>query len=299
MPYKAYRKRVDLLPGGRITDLEYADDIALLGENTEALQRLLDRLVVEASKFGLSFSVSKSKVFVQDWQDPDPALTIAGSRLELVDRFVYLGSCMSAAGAIEDEIKSRIAKARVAFMNLKHLWRRHDVSLSLKGRVYKTTVRAVLLYGCESWALRVEDLRRLSVFDNRCMRSIARVWWDRHTTNDEVRQRLFGADSLDLEQTIQLAQLRWLGHVLRMPPQRLPRRALFATAGDGWKKPQGGQPMTWRRVLKKLTERLAVIGRSRLPGWDRKDAETRWLETLEVMALNRTQWRACCLSLLH
>jgi hypothetical protein len=286
---------VELLPGNRITDLVYADDIALLGDNTHAIQRSLDRLVSEASKYGLHFSAPKSKVFVQDWQGAPPTLSLAGTQLELVERFVYLGSCVSAGGTIKDEVTSRIAKARLAFTNLKHLWRRRDIPLLLKGRVYKATVRAVLLYGCETWSLRAEDLRKLSVFDNRCLRSIARVWWDQHVKNDDLQQRIFGADSRNLESTIKLMRVRWLGHVLRMPPQRYPRRALFANAGDGWKKPPGGQPLTWRQSTKKQTEGLAVVNRTRLPGWDRKDEDNKWLETLDVMARNRNQWRECCL----
>ncbi|VDP50729.1 unnamed protein product [Schistosoma mattheei] len=31
-------------------------------------------------------------------------------------------------------------------------------------------------------------------------------------------------------------RLRWLGHVLRMPKHRLPRRAMLSGIGDGWKK---------------------------------------------------------------
>jgi hypothetical protein len=291
-------KGVELLPGSRVADLEYADDIALLGDNPQAVQQSLDCLVTEASKYGLHFAASKSKVFLQDWQGVVPALTLAGVQLELVSNFVYLGSCVSAGGTVGDEVTLRMAKARMVFANLKHLWRRRDISLSLKGRVYKTTVRAVLLYGCETWPLLEGDLRRLSVFDNRCLRSIARVWWDHRISNDDVRRRIFGADSPSLKQTISLMQLRWLGHVLRMPPHRLPRRALFASAGCGWKKPQGGQPLTWRRGMKKLTARLAVFDRTRLPGWDRRDEENRWLVTLDSMEKNRNQWRECCKSLL-
>ncbi|GAA55806.1 hypothetical protein CLF_109049, partial [Clonorchis sinensis] len=36
-------------------------------------------------------------------------------------------------------------------------------------------VRAVLLCGCETWPVRAAELRRLQVFDNRCLRTIL-VW---------------------------------------------------------------------------------------------------------------------------
>ena len=66
------------------------------------------------------------------------------------------------------------------------------ISLRLKGRVCKTTVRAVLLYGSETWLLQVEDLRRLQVFDSRCLRNIAGVGRCQRIRNETVRKRVFG-----------------------------------------------------------------------------------------------------------
>ncbi|CAH8492285.1 unnamed protein product [Dicrocoelium dendriticum] len=285
---------VELLPGDRLTDLDYADDIALLGDDPQSVQNALDRLAMEASKYGLCFTPGKCKTLLQDWQVPEPALTIAGHVLEQVPCFTYLGSCITAGGGVGDEVSQRIAKARLAFIKLRHLWRRRDVTLKLKGRVYNASVRAVLLYGCETWPIRSEDMKRLSVFDNRCLRRIARVWWQHHVSNAEVRDRVLGTNSASLQDVILRHRMRWLGHVLRMPAHRLPRRALFALPGSDWKKCRGGQPMTWRRSMKKATSSLAAVGPVRLPGWGPRDAELQWLETLDVMARNRHQWRQCC-----
>jgi len=284
---------VELLPGNRVGDLEYADDIALLGDNSQVMQSALDRLAIEASRYGMCFAPEKCKVLLQDWREPVPDLYQNGERMEVVDTFNYLGSCITAGGGVGEEISLRIAKARLAFANLRHLWRRRDISLSIKGRVYCAAVRSVLLYGCETWPLLAKDVHRLAVFDNRCLRRIARVWWQQRIRNDVVQRRVLGPSNLPLSQLISLHQLRWLGHVLRMPVQRLPYRALFAVPGHDWKKQAGGQTMTWRRGVKKLTSSLASIGRSRLPGWGPRDAECCWLETLRDMAKDRHQWREC------
>ena len=106
-------------------------------------------------------------------------------------------------------------------------------------------------------------------------------------SNDEVRRRVLGSDSRPLSEVISLHRLRWLGHVLRMPTHRFPQRALLALPGCGWKKQRGGQPMTWRRGVKKETSVLARVGSSRLPGWGPKDNESRWLMTLEDVAQSR------------
>lgn len=286
---------VELLPGGRVFDLEYADDIVLVANSSQDMQRALDRLAIEVVRYGLRFAPSKCKILLQDWQGVAPVITLCGDTLEAVEHFTYLGSRISTAGKIEEEIKARISKARTAFASLRHLWRRHDIRLALKGRVYCAVVRSVLLYGCETWPLRVADMRQLCVFEHRCLRNIARVRWQRHVTNQAVREKVLGANC-SLSEVILLRQLRWLGHVLRMPDVRLPHRTLFATAGVNWKKDRGGQEITWRSRMKKATAKLAKVGRIRLPGWGPKDSECLWLDTLKDMAQNRDQWRACALS---
>jgi hypothetical protein len=43
---------------------------------------------------------------------------------------------------------------------------------NLRIRIYKTTVLAVVLYGCETWSLTVREGHKLRVFENRVLRRI-------------------------------------------------------------------------------------------------------------------------------
>jgi hypothetical protein len=285
---------VELLPGRSLIDIEYADDIALLGSDPLEMQSILNNLNNSTTRFGMCFTPAKCKALLQDWIGPNPNLTLAGEQIEIVDKFIYLGSCITPGGLANDEISLRIGKARAAFANLRHLWRRNDISLSIKGRVYNAAVRPVLMYGSETWPMRADDLRKLSVFDHRCLRSIAKVQWEHRTSNAELRQMVFGKkNSPSIDQLIMLHRLRWLGHVLRMPDDRLPRRAVFAQPCVEWKRPRGGQVMTWQRNMKALTSQLSRVGNCRLPGWGPRDDSHKWLETLTDMAQSRSQWRSC------
>ncbi|VDO59879.1 unnamed protein product [Schistosoma margrebowiei] len=138
---------VELLPGGSLVDLEYADGIVSFGEDADKMQSLLTTLSNNASMFGMRFSPSKCKMLLQDWVALKPELMIGSEVVECVDRFTYLGSLISPCGLVCDEISARIQKARLAFANLRHLWRRRDIRLSTKGRVYCAAVRPDLLYG--------------------------------------------------------------------------------------------------------------------------------------------------------
>ncbi|VDP00735.1 unnamed protein product [Schistosoma margrebowiei] len=261
------------------------------------MHNLLTTKSKNASMFGMRFSSSKCKMLLQDWVASTPELMIGSEVIERVDRFTYLRSLISPCGLVCDEISARIQKARLALANLRHLWRRRDIHRSTKACVYCAAVRSVLLYGSETWPVRVEDIRRLLVFDHRCLRNIARISRDHRVSNAVVRKRVLGKGGKSIDEVVKLDQLKWLGHVLRMPNHRLPRRAMFSGIGVGWKKARGSQTKTWHKSMKSLTSGLSHVGRCRLPGWGPRDDSNRWLGTLNDMAQNRLQWRRCIHSL--
>ena len=49
----------------------------------------------------------------------EPTITVNGQRLQVVDKFIYLGSTLSRAVHTDDEFTSRIAQARAAFGRLR------------------------------------------------------------------------------------------------------------------------------------------------------------------------------------
>ena len=135
-----------------MVDLEYADDIVLLFEDVLEAQSVLDKLTSVVPYFGMRFAPSKCKAMFLD-ADLSTPLKLQGEILEVVEQFTYLGSCVSSDGSLSNEIDAGILKARIASANLRHLWRQKGISLSLKGRPYKTTVRAVLLLDSETYGL--------------------------------------------------------------------------------------------------------------------------------------------------
>ncbi|VDP41817.1 unnamed protein product, partial [Echinostoma caproni] len=106
---------IDLLPGGRLSDLQYADDIVILSEDPGKLQGFLESLSAGVAMFGMRFALSKCKMLLQDWVGPAPSLVPTGELIEQVDKFCYLGSYISSSGRITDEVSARIQKARLAF----------------------------------------------------------------------------------------------------------------------------------------------------------------------------------------
>ena len=59
------------------------------------------------------------------------------------------------------------------------------LSKGLKIKIYRTIILPVVLYGCETWSLKLREERRLRVFENRVLRRAFGPKRDEVTGNGE------------------------------------------------------------------------------------------------------------------
>ena len=97
----------------RLRDLDYADDICLLASDVDEFQRMVDTVVTEGCKMGLTTNTTKTELMKIRIQNPR-SVNIGNSDLKEVNSFVYLGSRMCNDGDIRSEINIRIGKASYA-----------------------------------------------------------------------------------------------------------------------------------------------------------------------------------------
>nr|VZI23092.1 unnamed protein product [Spirometra erinaceieuropaei] len=119
--------------GHRLTDLDYADDIALLTSSFGDLQSMVSRVKEVVKSVGLSINAGKTKVFLSCIPDQEKApLGIDGCQLE-VDSFKYLGARLLPNGQSKDDTVSRIDAAHWVFSShRKCMWNRRDLSIATK-----------------------------------------------------------------------------------------------------------------------------------------------------------------------
>ena len=67
------------------------------------------------------------------------------------------GSVVDTQGRTEADVKAMIGKARVAFLQLKNIWNYYVISLKNKIKIFNTNVKAVFLYGAETWRTTVTN----------------------------------------------------------------------------------------------------------------------------------------------
>ena len=94
-------------------------------------------------------------------------LIFQGEMIERVNDFKYLGSQISSNGNQEMDVEARLQKATTAFKRLyRGIWKRRDITLKTKFRVYRALIVPIALYGAELWTLTTKVKNKLNVFDN-------------------------------------------------------------------------------------------------------------------------------------
>ena len=74
--------------------------------------------------------------------------------MEAVTDFIFLGSKITADGDCSHEIKRCLILGRKAMTNLDSILKSRDITLPTKVCLVKDMVFPVVMYGCESWALK-------------------------------------------------------------------------------------------------------------------------------------------------
>ncbi len=199
--------------GHLISNLSYADDIAVISNSVNGLQEYLDALSHHSSLVGLHINVGKTKCMSID-KEPlrDLRLKIYGKEIETVSEFVYLGHKLSRTNDGNVAVQHRIGLGWAAFQSNKFLLTSKRIPPKVKARIYNTYILPVVLYGldCVNWTVSLCD--KIEVFQNHMMR----IMLDKKVI-DRIRieelQKLTGLDPL--VSVIKSRVLKLFGHVKR------------------------------------------------------------------------------------
>ena len=241
-----------------VNDCRFADDVAICSCSPEELQTELTELHAICTGYNLKVSVKKTKILCVPSNPPDcvEKYTIGGEALDVVNKFTYLGSDISDQCDVAGEVKRRIGMSLAVFDSMKSsLWKRREISVTTKMRVFRAVVLARLLYGAELWPLTAAELYKLEAFQTFCLRRILRVSWMDHVPNEVIRKRCFQSS---LESIMRQRRLRWLGHVQRMELPRMPKLILWGRLPNMKRKP-GGQRKRWMDVCMEDLKRLGIL----------------------------------------
>ena len=172
------------------------------------------------------------------------------SSLERAEEFKYLGTILTNKNSIQEEIKSRLQSWNTCYHSVQNLLSYNLLSKILKCKVYRTTNLPVVLYGCETWSLTMSEEHRLKVSENRVLRRIFGLKWDKvirgwKKLNNDGFNNLYSPPNT--VRVIKSRRIRWKGHVARMEE----RRGVNSFSGEiEGKKPLKRSRLRWEDNIK-------------------------------------------------
>ena len=115
----------------------------------------------ESEKAGLKLNIQKTKIMASG---PITSWQVDGETVETVTDFTLLGSKITADGDYSHEIKRCLLLGRKAMTNLDSILKSRDITLPTKVHIVKIMVSPVVMYGCESWAIKKAEHQRINAF---------------------------------------------------------------------------------------------------------------------------------------
>ena len=107
---------------------------------------------------------------ISSWQ-------IDGERMDTAKDFIFLGSRIIADGDCSHEIKRLFLLGRKAMTNLGSILKSRDIILPTKVHLVKAIAFPVVIYGCESWTIKMAEHQRIDAFELWCWRRLLRAPW--------------------------------------------------------------------------------------------------------------------------
>ena len=122
-----------------------------MAESEEELKSLLMKVEEENEKVCLKLNIQKTKTMasghITSWQ-------IDGETVETVADFIFWCSKVTADGDSSHEIKRCLLLRRKVMTNRDSILKSRDIILPTKVHLVKAMVFPVVMYGCESWAIK-------------------------------------------------------------------------------------------------------------------------------------------------
>ena len=155
-------------------------------ESEEELKSLLMKVKEESKKAGLKLNIQKTKIMTSG---PITSRQIDGETMETVSAFIFLSSKITADGDCSHKIKRHLLLGRKAKTKLDSMLQSRDITLPTNVHLVKVMVFPVVMYGCESWAIKKAECQRIDAFGLWCWRTL-RVPWTARRSNQSILKEI-------------------------------------------------------------------------------------------------------------
>ena len=124
--------------------------------------------------------------------------------------------------------------------NLDSILKSRDSTLPTKIHLVKAMVFPVVMYGCESWAIKKAEHQRIDAFELWCWRRLLRVPWTARRSNQSILKEI--NPEFPLEGLMLKLKLQYFGHLMRRTDSL--EKTLMPGKIEGGRR-RGRQRMRW------------------------------------------------------
>ena len=97
--------------------------------------------------------------------------------------------------------------------NLDSIFKSRDITLPTKVHLIKAAVFPVVMYGCESWAVKKSECRRSDAFELWCWRRLLRVPWTARRSNQSILKEI--GPEYSLKRLMLKLKHQYFGHLMQ------------------------------------------------------------------------------------
>ena len=138
---------------------------------------------------------------IKSWQ-------INGETVETVRDFIFFDSKITEDVDCSHEIKRCLLLGRKAMTNLDSILKNRDITLLTKVHL----VKALVMYGCDSWTIKKTEHRRTDAFELWCWRRLLRVPWTARRSNQSILKEI--SPEYSLEGLMLKLKLQYFDHLM-------------------------------------------------------------------------------------
>ena len=223
-----------------LTDLSYADDIALVSQEVEQAQLMLTNIEIVVAKIGLHINANKTEIMSFNYNTPvNIELENCTAIVNVVNNFKYLGAWMLSS---QKDFEIRKALSWSTIHKMKSIWK-SKMNINLKIRTFKATIEPILLYGSECWTIDASLRKKIDGCYTRLLRLATDTSWKEKVTNVQLYKGL-----PKITDVIKERRLRLAGHCIRHNDE-IAHNLILWTPKTG-KRNRGRQPKTFVDILK-------------------------------------------------
>ena len=265
---------VDLM-GKKLNCLLWADDLILMSETPEGLQRCVHNLQEYCLKWKLEINMKKTKVMTFNKSGKNlksVRILVNNTLLKNVTQYTYLGFTISASGTLTHGINNLVDKAKRAWFSIRRiLTKSRQKNVKTYITLFDYVVKPIMLYASEIWGANIKPWDTLKTFGEntweRFHLQVCRNILGVHNKTSKIAT-LAEIGRYPIEQDVHIRMVRYL---LRFDTMQKNKLAYMASQEQKITRNE----KDWLNVSKSFLDRIGLSNIHKdMPVKDRKIGET-------------------------